>query len=656
MIKKRHRVQLFGHLFESKKSLDEQSLYRFRHRNSEGYITEGEIPVNFRSILPTESGANLYLTIREGRGRTGPEYAVSWQTVDNVIADYNSSLDDTWSWAVGYLEKKGSVSLAELDYLDADPFILFGIDDSVTQRALRRLQKQVVLLCTEDTPSESEWMEYLCMDPEADMDHMYNIKQLIKVNAFHFRWVVEAFSEAELPMPWTSYKGIGSIVCFTNSETRVTTWQHPMYDYFRQLLEYSRTAEDREDILRIRVHRLLWGYEFIHSQPGAALEPLVSPLQLQKLGKIFGVDLAQEGHLVRTLKKFLKIFAEEYQQYNDISKDQIVICVDTLTTETERWEVLKENWKKALGDAGSHNIDVPVLANGKITCVECAERPALSYCLECRDHTCHDCYDKLHQKGHRSRHTPFKLVCCSLCGLMPARLRCQVTDKCFCHDCYAMKHIQTLSMPEKEMQPFLIDYVALKANLFNDTSHEDVQLTETGALAERQYQAGTLGMRGTKKATIDDGKSGVKLAINTSRSDDEESWSSSIIGSQWHPFYDSTGIMYYFNFATGEKMRRSPVDPNAPGSDDDDEEESSSDEDDQTTEGSSGSSGSGSGSDSHSSEVIEGELENEAKAKYTKRIAGESKLLPPRMLRPPYRIRDDLIDDSVTYASAASAR
>ena len=45
-------------------------------------------------------------------------------------------------------------------------------------------------------------------------------------------WVVQSFAEVELPAPWTSYKGIGSIVCFLNHHTNKTTWKHPFYDYF----------------------------------------------------------------------------------------------------------------------------------------------------------------------------------------------------------------------------------------------------------------------------------------------------------------------------------------------------------------------------------------------------------------------------------------
>ena len=43
---------------------------------------------------------------------------------------------------------------------------------------------------------------------------------------------MESFAEVELPEPWTSFKGVGSVVCYLNNETNETTWKHPFYDYF----------------------------------------------------------------------------------------------------------------------------------------------------------------------------------------------------------------------------------------------------------------------------------------------------------------------------------------------------------------------------------------------------------------------------------------
>ena len=56
-----------------------------------------------------------------------------------------------------FMEKKGLASEEALDYLDADPYVIFGIDDPVTQKALYELQNHDVLVCEGATPSLAEW-------------------------------------------------------------------------------------------------------------------------------------------------------------------------------------------------------------------------------------------------------------------------------------------------------------------------------------------------------------------------------------------------------------------------------------------------------------------------------------------------------------------
>merc|ERR1719163_2088371 len=97
------------------------------------------------------------------------------------------------------------------------------------------------------------------------------------------------------------------------------------------------------------------------------------------------------------------------------------------------------------------------LANGEVLCINC-EAIALAFCLECKDYLCLACYDRLHQRGARREHAPFRLVSCSLCVNMPAKLHCTFTDKSLCHKCYAMNHIRVLPPDGKENQPRQINY------------------------------------------------------------------------------------------------------------------------------------------------------------------------------------------------------
>merc|ERR1719388_336543 len=79
-------------------------------------------------------------------------------------------------------------------------------------------------------------------------------------------------------------------------------------------------------------------------------------------------------------------------------------------------------------------------------------------CLECKDYLCLQCYDKLHQRGARRFHAPFRLIPCALCLTMPAKLHCTFTDKSLCHECYAMRHIKMLPPDAKENPARRINY------------------------------------------------------------------------------------------------------------------------------------------------------------------------------------------------------
>merc|ERR1711959_741312 len=56
-----------------------------------------------------------------------------------VIAEWDINPDALWTTVLAFFEKKNLLSEESLDYLDADPFVLFGIDDTVTQKALKRM-------------------------------------------------------------------------------------------------------------------------------------------------------------------------------------------------------------------------------------------------------------------------------------------------------------------------------------------------------------------------------------------------------------------------------------------------------------------------------------------------------------------------------------
>eukprot|EP00913_Durusdinium_trenchii_P028813 g27018.t1 len=227
-IETRHKVVRFGTTYKAPTER-EAKLYAYLHQ---------------RADLRDE-GQPMYLETRYGGTDmegwpVGPQFQISWTAEKEVIPPLDSlsdgwykDFDDLWMNALGHLEKRGLLSEETLEYLDADPFVLFGIDDPLTQQALAKLDKFPALLCDGTVPTLDEW---------------------------EMLWLVNAMLETDLPKPWTCYKGIGSIVCYLRADTGQVTWKHPFYDYFRQLREFCRQAT-RDEVMQVRCNRLLWSYE-----------------------------------------------------------------------------------------------------------------------------------------------------------------------------------------------------------------------------------------------------------------------------------------------------------------------------------------------------------------------------------------------------------
>eukprot|EP00397_Hematodinium_sp_SG-2012_P016521 GEMP01016858.1.p1 GENE.GEMP01016858.1~~GEMP01016858.1.p1 ORF type:complete len:631 (+),score=114.03 GEMP01016858.1:175-2067(+) len=528
-----HKVILFGRIYQGRNE-DEAELYQFTHQRADLMITEGYIPVGFLSSVPVET-TTLYLAVR--KGEYGPEYQISMHTLEEVVADWALNPDTMWSSVLSYFDKKALFEEKVLDYLDADPFVLFGIDDPITQKALRKLERQPILLSRGKRPDILEWTDYLGasqaqLNPQQnandqDAEHRHGERHQrkprrhkLKIND-QMKWIPQAFAEMELPAPWTSYKGVGSIVCFLEHDQGVCTWKHPFYDYFAQLWSYCSSA-DIIDVMRIRVNRLVWNYEA--SQLTSAIQqPLISPEYIEQISDIMGFDVSKEPYIVRSLKAALKLFSQNYRMKERIAKEDVLELLERLRQDGARNDITMTTWHETLSNDVTFNLKD--LSQGNVMCIEC-RGTAQSFCLECKDYFCTVCFNKLHLKGHRKEHVPFRLIPCSMCSVMPAKVHCTFTDKSLCHECYAMHHISTLPKDARENAPKTINYA--KQQMAIVESHQlQHELKE-----ERPDSA-------TSQLSQDS--------------------CASVLTLDWHPFYDSKGIKFFYNFRTGESMRRSPT-------------------------------------------------------------------------------------------------
>ena len=517
----KHRILSFGTPLVHDGVVPAEYKFQCVYEDSSDAGTEfGVVTVGFLASIDLNEHS-IFLSTREGSA--GPEYQVCFPDQWTVLSSWSEDIDSLWIDSLQKLESEGPsdvyISEDTLQFLDADPLFLFGLADPVTQRAIEKVSSTNVpmLKCLGTRPSLSEWFSYLNADIEADRA---------------FSWVVEAFSESDLPSPWSSYKGVGSVVCYLNSETSETTWKHPFYDYFAQLLVHCRKSSSEEHA-KLRINRLLWSYESEASSDLLSQQPLISPKYLLRMADIFAVDIISESFLVRTLKTSLKAFAIQYRLEDELDVKEVNCCFKMISEErTRRLEANRQ----------SDHVNV----SRQIYCVECGAIGAL-ICPTCNDSFCQECFDRLHAKGNRSRHRGNHLIPCAICGVLPGRLQCTYSFGCYCLECYA-QHAQTL--------PRYLDLRPIKIDYSKDFSR--VRAAESKTLLSNEVVTAIGGVAYTEAEgrILAPGENNPKeeLAKGSSCSVEVET----VVGEVWHAFFDMRGVRYFYNFKTQESMRRAP--------------------------------------------------------------------------------------------------
>jgi len=481
-------------------------MYRFQYMPDPQQpedLDRGVIPIGFSAGVPVEENM-IYFYTREGVD--GPEYHCLYERPGyegvepyQMSIDWTDDVDSLWVRALQKLEMDNELGEEALAFLDADPLWLFGIADPATQRTIERTSSRPMLRCQGQRPCIEEWFAYLNADEKADSD---------------FRWVVESFAEVELPQPWTSFKGVGNVVCYLNNETDETDWQHPFYPYFKKLLDICRMSTHEEHI-KLRIERILYTYTAESSVDVQHQMPLVSPKYVKQLGDILSVDLNEEPFMVRTLKTFLRAFSQMCHE-GELDTQEVKWCLEIVQNERKKVDQAR---RMPYEDDPSDVLDSPT--PGKIACIEQQEcgQDATCYCPECGDCFCELCFEKLHAKGNRTLHEPNTFILCTMCKINPAKLQCTYTRGTYCIDCYTRKHAKTL--PKfLDLKPLKIDYKKPKKKRADDNSMSSPLIPE-----------------------------------------DQDSFSKSAplettLGEKWHAFYDLRGVKYYYNFETQESMRR----------------------------------------------------------------------------------------------------
>lgn len=491
-------------------------VYKFEYQadlDTPDVLYPGVVPADFSAGVPV-SDTRVFFHTREGA--TGPEYRVAYSDPDNILLDWSDDVDHLWVETMQALEESGDLSEDDLNFLDVDPLFLFGVADPTTQKAIEKAATVPMLRCMDQRPILEEWFAYLNADP-AGGDAEY-------------KWVIESFAECELPVPWASFKDVGSIVCYLNNETQETTWKHPYYDYFSQLLNHCRRAT-REEHIKLRLNRMLWSYEADSQSDLQNQMPLISPKFVKIMAEILKVDIIEEPFTVRTLKTFLKAFSQQYRLEEELDTQEITWCLEIV--ENER---AKTNVARGLPFEQDPIRFFDASVSAQLHCVQCGV-VAENYCPQCGDCFCLRCFEKLHRlnessdkpRSNRSQHKPNHIIPCVMCKKMPAKLQCIFSFGTYCPKCFA-EHAKTLPK-YLDLRPLKIDYLtpAKGAVGGGGASPKDDRIL---AIGEPDHDAEELDGF-SKTAPLE-----------------------TVLGERWHAFYDLRGVKYYYNFETEESMRR----------------------------------------------------------------------------------------------------
>ena len=275
---------------------------------------------------------------------------------------------------------------------------------------------------------------------------------------------------------------------------------------------------------------------------GSIPKPLVCPEYVQRMSEILSIDIVKEPYQVPNIKTFLKTFVLQCRLEESLNPDEIQSCIDMVQQQRSKIGKLLEE-KPPLDPTQ------PQPNSRQIFCVDCGMN-ATRFCIGCRDLLCTECSDRIHAKGNRSLHRINKIIPCALCLGAPSRLMCTFSFKTFCNECFHFRHVKTIPSSLLDLKPVRIDYTL---------DHHTPNLT---ALAKPLHgvlndyvsmfpETGTAGVEARRLAN------GERLPAEDLK--ESLSFTAGIpinLSMDWHPFIDSSGIRYFYNFRTQESMRR----------------------------------------------------------------------------------------------------
>eukprot|EP00922_Rhytidocystis_sp_ex-Travisia-forbesii_P058413 GHVS01086339.1.p1 GENE.GHVS01086339.1~~GHVS01086339.1.p1 ORF type:complete len:416 (+),score=35.09 GHVS01086339.1:144-1391(+) len=392
------------------------------------------IPVGFKAVCKWGQDDILFMT---RRGSDGPEYRIQYfpHTAvrgDIAVIDWSADIQDSWSRAKTLLQPQGEENGGRggsVKHLDRGPWWVFGLIDDSVQLAITNEDKRdvkAILSCTaKEGPVFADFARYLGWHPKDDSK---------------WQWIVEEMMNQPLPKALSYYVYEGMVYWADPKVAGSTTWLHPYYDKYRNMLSEARKREVPYVEAAIMAFQIdLFITELRQQQlqglgnaGGVQGQGIDSAVNAKEMARICKVKLRKEPFLVHIIKKMLRYFyvnGERYQRRNDIAHFDGLIQMyrDVVRSYKKQHEAAQEMLRSV------HN------------CVECQNVTASIYCNSCRDLFCEvleshvqhtklywsivypqTCFKQIHSTGYRKDHfqTKVHLAACCECGKQLAMFGC----------------------------------------------------------------------------------------------------------------------------------------------------------------------------------------------------------------------------------------
>ena len=308
---------------------------------------------------------------------------------------------------------------------------------------------------------------------------------------------------------------------------------------------HAKICVPKMDRVREQIQELFEIFLTESHRPGDISSPLVSPWAVKRMAEILGVDIVDEYYQVPNIKTFLKTFLLQYRLEEGINPEEIDSCREMVSHERAKHKQPSES-----SDPHPYHEEISKMNSAQLYCIECG-LVGTRFCVSCKDCFCTECCDRIHAKGNRSLHHVNKIIPCTLCRTRPSRLQCTYSFNTFCTECYSSKHVKTIPTNMLDLRPVRIDYTLG----FNTKSPGKGRMSLGEELAGSMGAGAPIAMHSLKNSRL--------LAIGEPDSQIELDASSSFtapttasLPHDWHPFLDSSGVRYYYNFKTQESMRR----------------------------------------------------------------------------------------------------